>query len=137
MVKWNQAANALWLEGIPPSGEVVNGRERHFESLPAAVRFIMEDLKPDLRATAWITADDSFLMIEEIQTLHNDRSVLAIAANAGTTGVTATGVMLILGKEVAEVEAALGRLATEGLVTASDKSPRWFVTDAGRQAAAD
>ena len=69
---------------------------------------------------------------------HSDRLVLGIAVNAGTAGVTATGLMLILGKEgIAEVEASLGRLATEGLLVASDESSRWFVTDEGRQAASE
>ena len=137
MVKLSQAANVLWVEG-PQPGHEANAQTKHFESVLAAVRFIMEGLPAEFRTTAWVTTEDKSLTIEEIQSLHSDRSVLAVAVNAETAGVTATGIMLILGKgDIAEAEASLGRLAKQGLLTASDESARWFVTDAGRQAASE
>ena len=93
-------------------------------------------LGPSLTITSIRWAAGLMIMRGDQMLDRNDGLVLGVAANADTSGVTATGEMFILGKEsVTEVEASLGRFATEGLLVASDESPRWFVTDAGRQAA--
>jgi hypothetical protein len=68
----NQPANALWTPagGFAPPGQIGGGQTRAFESVSNAVRFVMEELSPDDRSTAWITTDQGSLRPQEIQALY-------------------------------------------------------------------
>jgi hypothetical protein len=72
-IELNQPANALWIPagGLAPPGQIGGGQTRSFESVSNAIRFIMEELSPDDRSTAWITTDHGSLTLQEIQALYN------------------------------------------------------------------
>jgi hypothetical protein len=68
----NQPANALWIPagGVAPSGQIGGGQSRSFESVSNAVKFVMEELSPADRSTAWLTTDQGSLTLSEIQALY-------------------------------------------------------------------
>jgi hypothetical protein len=72
----DQAANALWISSadLAAAGRIGGGRTRHFESVLNAVRFIMEELGPADRATAWITTDEGRITMEEIEAIYKESS---------------------------------------------------------------
>ena len=70
-VDLTQPADALWIP-IPPvvDGRISGGEKKHFAELRDAIVFIMENLEPRLRGTAWITTAGGSFTIEEITELH-------------------------------------------------------------------
>jgi hypothetical protein len=77
-ISLDQSADAFWIpvDHIPPKG-IGGGEQRHFSTLTNAVLFIMKDLPPRDRGTAWITLYDGSLTIEKIEELHKRITGLA------------------------------------------------------------
>jgi hypothetical protein len=67
----NQRANVLWF-AVPPSAHAASfGRHtRQFESVTAAIRFVMEELPFYGQSTAWITTDTGSVELKEIKLLY-------------------------------------------------------------------
>jgi len=55
---------------VPKAKPDWGGHERHFESLPRAIYFVMQELTIAGRANAWIRTEDGNLTIEQIEKLH-------------------------------------------------------------------
>jgi len=70
----DQPANAMWIPEIGPPGMIGGGETRHFDSVDNAVRFVMEELLFEVRATAWITTDEGALPIERIEEIYRELS---------------------------------------------------------------
>ncbi len=69
----DQAADVHWFNpAVPPLGPR-GGERRKFESLRNAIRFAMEDLKPAVRKTAWITMDTGSLSLQQIKQAYHSK----------------------------------------------------------------
>lgn len=70
-IKLDQSADVLWIpvDRIRPK-DIGGGEQRHFSLLSDAIKFVMDDLLPRDRATAWITLNDGSLKIEEIERIY-------------------------------------------------------------------
>ena len=60
------SAEVSWSAEVDASGTVMAPPPRHFASIIRAVRFVMEQLDPALRESAWIAFEGGTLRIEEI-----------------------------------------------------------------------
>jgi hypothetical protein len=69
----DQTVEVLWLlvNTVPQSG-ILGGEQKHFDRLRDAILFVMEELPPKERATAWILLNDGSLQIEHIERLHRE-----------------------------------------------------------------
>jgi hypothetical protein len=75
MVKLDQAAKVIWNEvtmrPVTLGKKIDTSATRDFESVPNAVRFVMEKLSPSERATAMIQTDEAGLLTGEIEVLYS------------------------------------------------------------------
>jgi hypothetical protein len=65
-IRLDQPADALWIAG--------GGERQSFDSVRDAVRFVMDQLAPAERASAWIRTHDGFLDARQIEQLYGDDS---------------------------------------------------------------
>lgn len=74
MIELEQAAKVIWndlnMRPIKPGTKIDHTMSRDFESVPNAVRFVMEKLSSAERGTAMIQTDQAGLLIGEITTLY-------------------------------------------------------------------
>lgn len=67
----NQRANVLWFAvPAPAHAASFGGHTRQFESVTAAIRFVMEELPFYGRSTARITTDTGSVELKEIKLLY-------------------------------------------------------------------
>jgi hypothetical protein len=69
----DQAVDVLWLlvNSVPQSG-IIGDEQKHFARLRDAILFVMEELPPKEKATAWILLNDGSLQIEQIKRLYRE-----------------------------------------------------------------
>jgi hypothetical protein len=63
------SADVSWLIKVGASSTLV-APPRHFASIMSAIGFVMEQLDPALRESAWIAFDGGTLRTEEIAKIH-------------------------------------------------------------------
>ncbi len=64
------SADVSWLIKVGASSTLVVPPPRHFASIISAIGFVMEQLDPALRESAWIAFDGGTLRTEEIAKIH-------------------------------------------------------------------
>jgi len=69
-----EAATAFWhstaMLAAQPHAKISRGRDRQFESIENAVKFVMENLDPGDRATAMIQTDNRSIHLADIEAIY-------------------------------------------------------------------
>jgi hypothetical protein len=69
-----EAATAFWhstaMLASQPHGKILRGRDRQFESVENAVKFVMEKLDPGDRATVMIQTDNRSIHLADIEAIY-------------------------------------------------------------------
>jgi hypothetical protein len=73
-LKLDQPAEVFWIAGGP--------HRQTFNSVPDAVRFVLDELAEAHRASAWVKFENSSLALEQIEQLYEEHR-LAFAVAAG------------------------------------------------------
>jgi hypothetical protein len=69
----DQPATAMWIPTAdlrPQAGARFRSGERRFDTTRQAIIFIMRELSPSYRGTAWIATDSGDIQIDEIEQLY-------------------------------------------------------------------
>ncbi|MFZ1991010.1 MAG: hypothetical protein WAW96_14705 [Alphaproteobacteria bacterium] len=66
----SQPADVHWILQTPAPNTITRGDQRSFGELNKALRFVMEELEPNMRQTAWIATDGPAINLQEIEALY-------------------------------------------------------------------